>query len=118
VRIEQLTPAETGWKAVFSELDGGESLSRIVGWGLVRPSKGEGGDDEVVGFVIDPNDPSRIVRADEAESPDGGTFFRYRFVAPEPIVIQPPAPPPPVQEPARLEDAPEQLAKGLLKRKR
>ncbi len=110
--IEHLTPAEPGWKAVFSEPDGGESVSRILGWAVV--------DGDVAGVIVDPSEPSRIVRADEAESPDGGTFFRYRFVQPDPIVIQPPPPAPsaPVQEPAKLEDAPEQLAKGLLKRKR
>ena len=76
--IQQLVPAEIGWKAVFSEPDGGESLSRIVVWATV----GEAEDDEavVVGLIVDPSSPSEIVRAPEAFSPDGGSFSRYRFV--------------------------------------
>jgi hypothetical protein len=110
MRIEQLTSAEPGWKAVFKEPDGSESVSRILGWAVL------GDDGEIAGVIVDPAEPSRIVPAREATSPGGGEFSRYRFVAPEPIVIQPPAPKPP--EAPRLEDAPEQLAKGLLKRKR
>jgi len=108
--IQQLVPAETGWKAVFSEPDGGESLSRIVAWAAV----GETDDDEavVVGLIVDPSSPSEIVRAPEAFSPDGGNFVRYRFVAPEPpqIVVTQPEPPP--------TDTAEEVAKKLIKRRR
>ena len=106
--IQQLVPAEIGWKAVFSEPDGGESLSRILAWATV----GEKGDEAVVGLIIDPNDPSGITPATEAFSPDGGMFFRYRFLAPEPpkVVVEQPAPPP--------TDTAEEVAKKLIKRRR
>jgi len=112
VQIDQLVPAESGWKAVFTETDGGESQSRILGWAVA------GGDDEhdLVGVVVDPSDPSRIVPAPEAVSPEGGEFTRYRFVAPPPIVLQPPPPPPAAEE--KTESTTEQVAKSLLKRKR
>ena len=109
MQIEQLAWAEPGWKAVFKEPDGGETMSRIVGWAVV------GGDEnEVAGVIVDPTEPSQMVLANEAMSPGGGTFFRYRFVQPEPIVVA--APPPPPAETAV--DTPEQVAKTLLKRRR
>jgi hypothetical protein len=110
VRIEQLVPAEAGWKAVFKEPDGSESVSRILGWAVAR---GGGDDAEVFGVIVDPVAPSRIVNAVEAVSPAGGEFSRYRYVAPEPLVV--PAPPPATPE---QQDPTEQLAKGFLKRKR
>jgi len=33
----------------------------------------------VVGMIVDPIDPSRIVPAPEATSPGGGAFSRYGF---------------------------------------
>jgi hypothetical protein len=110
MKIVSLAPAEPGWKAVFAEPDGTESVSRILGWAVMAEK-----DSEVTGVIVDPTDPSQIVPAGGAESPGGGTFVRYRFVAPEPVVVAAPAPaaPPPAPEP----DA-EQLAKGLLKRRR
>jgi len=113
VDIGQLTSAEPGWKAVFNEPDGSETISRILGWAVVSE---EGVDDEVVGVIVDPIEPSRIVRAHEAVSPDGGTFLRYRFVPPEPTVVTVPAPAPPAEQ-AKPESTTEQVAKGLLKRK-
>lgn len=112
MRISQLVPAEVGWKAVFKEPDGSESISRILCWAVA----GDDGDDtDVFGVVVDPASPSQIVKADDAVSPGGGTFSRYRYVAPEPIVVAAPPPPPPPPDP---EDPTEQLAKGLLRRKR
>jgi len=105
MRIEQLVAAESGWRAVFKEQDGGESTSRIVGWAV-------GDDGAVAGLIVDPTEPSRVVGAAGASSPDGGTFIRYRYVAPEPIVVPAPPPPPP------KDDTAEQLAKGFLKRKK
>jgi len=113
VDIGQLTSAEPGWKAVFTEPDGSETMSRILGWAVVSE---EGMDDEVVGVIVDPIEPARIVRAHEAESPDGGTFLRYRFVPPDPTVVTVPAPAPPAEQP-KPESTTEQVAKGLLKRK-
>jgi hypothetical protein len=66
----------------------------------------------VAGVIVDPSEPSRMVLANEAVSPGGGSFLRYRFVQPEPIVVA--APPP--AEPSKTE--PEQIAKNLLKRRR
>jgi len=110
--IQQLVPAEIGWKAVFSEPDGGESLSRILAWATVA----EAGDEEavVVGLIVDPSSPSEVVRAPEAFSPDGGNFFRYRYVAPEPpqIVVTQPVPEPPPTDTA------EEVAKKLINRRR
>jgi hypothetical protein len=111
VQITQLVPAEVGWKAVFTEPDGGESVSRILAWAVTSGD----GDAEVLGLIVDPASPSRIVNAPDAAPPGGGEFSRYRFVPPEPIVVPAPPPPPP---PPEAEDPTEQLAKGLLKRRR
>jgi len=113
VQIKQLVPAEPGWKAVFGEPDGSESLSRILGWAVAEA--GADGETEVFGVIVDPAEPTRIVNAADAMPPSGGEFSRYRYVAPEPIVV--PAPPPPAPTPPR-EDPTEQLAKGFLRRKR
>ncbi|HXH96290.1 MAG TPA: hypothetical protein VNH40_03685 [Gaiellaceae bacterium] len=112
MRIAQLVPAEVGWKAVFTEPDGSESLSRILAWAVTSD---DGEESELVGLIVDPASPSRIVNAADAVPPAGGAFSRYRFVAPEPIVVQAPPPPPP---PPPDDDPTEQLAKGLLKRRR
>jgi hypothetical protein len=111
MKIEQLVTAEAGWKAVFKEPDGSESVSRILGWAVT----GDGDEATLVGVIVDPSAPSQIVSAVDAVSPAGGAFSRYRYVAPEPIVV--PAPPPPPPEP-KQDDTAEQLAKGFLKRKK
>ena len=112
MKIKQLVSAEAGWKAVFGEEDGGESQSRVIGWAIVSGRT----DDELVGVIVDPGEPSRIVTASGAVSPGGGSFVRYRYTPPEP----PPAPPPPQITPAApaTPDMTEQLAKGLFKRGR
>lgn len=109
MRIEQFATAEPGWKAVFQEPDGKESLSRILGWAAT----GSGDEMELVGMIVDPAEPSQIVSAATATSPAGGAFVRYRYVAPEPTVIAAPPPPPP-----KPEDPAAKLAKGMLKRGR
>jgi len=111
MRIEQFVPAEPGWKAVFKEPDGGESLSRILGWASL------GGQEELelVGIIVDPADPSRIVSAKAAASPGGGSFARYRYLAPEPTIAV--APTPPIPAPSSADTA-EKLAKSFLKRGR
>jgi hypothetical protein len=111
MRIRQIVPAEAGWKAVFKEPDGRESLSRILGWAVA-----DGDETEVFGVIVDPAAPSRIVSAVEAVPPAGGEFSRYRFVPPEPLVVPAPAAPPPADP--QPEDTAEQLAKGFLKRRR
>jgi hypothetical protein len=110
VKIEQLVTAESGWRAVFKEPDGSESLSRVLGWAVL-----DGEEPEIVGVIVDPAEPSRIIAASEAVSPDGGDFARYRYVAPEP---PPPPPPAPATAEPEPEEAAQQLAKGLLKRRR
>lgn len=109
MRIDQLVPAESGWKAVFTEPDGGETMSRVLGWAAI----GNGDEVELAGIIVDPGEPSRIVSAVGAVSPGGGSFARYRYVPPEPMKIVLPEP-----KPAASEDTAEQLAKGLLKRRR
>jgi hypothetical protein len=114
VKIEQLVPAESGWKAVFKEPeDGGESMSRIIGWAIVGGAK-----PAVVGVIVDPAAPSQVVAATDAVSPGGGSFARYRYVAPEPIVVQAPPPAPPPADEKEKSTSPEALAKNLLKRRR
>jgi hypothetical protein len=105
MRVEQLVPAEPGWKAIFSEHDGGESQSRILGWAIVD------GGDGVAGVIVDPAAPSEVVLAPDAVSPEGGTFLRYRFVPPAP----PPPPPLPAPTPAEPEEA--TGSKGRFKRR-
>jgi hypothetical protein len=113
MQIEQLVPAEPGWKAVFKEPDGAETASRILGWAIAD------GGAELVGVIVDPAEPSRIVPAAGAASPGGGSFSRYRFIAPEPLVIAAPAPAPAVETAAEPEpqEAAKRLAKSVLKRR-
>jgi hypothetical protein len=112
MRIEQLVSAESGWKAVFKEPDEGESLSRILGWAIV----GSGDKRELVGVIIDPSEPSRIIPAVGAVSPAGGSFARYRYVTPEPLIAAAATTPVPVA--SATDDTAEQLAKSFLKRRR
>ena len=111
MQIEQLVATESGWRAVFKEPDGHESLSRVLAWGVV------GGDDgaELVGMIVDPGEPSRIVAAAGSVSPGGGSFARYRYMAPEPPAAAPAALPAPAA-PAEHDTA--ELAKKFLKRRR
>jgi len=109
--IEQLVSAESGWRAVFAEPDGSESLSRILGWAV----RG----DEVVGLIVDPAAPARIVSAAEAGSPSGGKFLRYRYVVEKPAPA--PAAPAPAEDAEKTpapEDAAKQLVKSVIKRRR
>jgi hypothetical protein len=115
VQIEQLVPAEPGWKAVFKEPDGSETLSRILGWAVVG-----GTEPELVGVIVDPSEPSRIVAAAGAASPDGGSFARYRFVPPpqQPVSVTMQAPAEQEKKSESDEDPTTQIAKTLLKRRR
>jgi hypothetical protein len=111
MKIEQLVAAESGWKAVFKEPDGGETLSRILGWAILGGTK-----PGLVGVIVDPGEPSRIVPATGAVSPGGGTFARYRYVAPQPLVVTTTAPAAP-EKPEPEEDPATQIAKKILKRR-
>jgi hypothetical protein len=109
MRLDQFVPAEPGWKAVFKEPDGGESLSRILGWAAI----GSQDEPELVGIIVDPGEPSRIVSAVAAVSPGGGGFARYRYLPPEPTIAVTAAPPA-----AASDNTAEKLAKSFLKRGR
>ena len=56
MRIKHLVPAELGWKVVFKEPDGSESMSRVIGWAV---SDDDGDQTEVVGVIVDPRRPRR-----------------------------------------------------------
>ena len=73
-KIENLIPAADGWRALYGHGSAAQR-SRIVGWAVVAG--------EVVGLVIDPNDPSKIVPAPAATDPEAGAFTRYGFAAPK-----------------------------------
>ncbi len=75
MKIQQLVAAEPGWKAVFDDPDGATSQSRIVGWALAGSANAL----EIVGLVVDPVQPTRVLPAPEATSLEGGTFARYGF---------------------------------------
>ena len=74
--IENLIPAGDGWRALFGH-GSAAARSRIVGWAVVAGEAGQ----QVVGMVVDPNDPSRIVAAPSATDPEAGAFTRYGFAA-------------------------------------
>jgi hypothetical protein len=77
--ILSLVPAEPGWRALYrgEYEDDGES-ARVVAWALV--DEGDG-DRQVVGLVVDPADPTRIVPAPEGVSALAPAFDRYGFKA-------------------------------------
>jgi hypothetical protein len=67
--VRHLASAHPEWRAVFDD----ESLVRVAAWAVVV----EGDDQQVVGMVVDPNDPSRLIPAPEAVTPEGSVFVRY-----------------------------------------
>ena len=72
-----MIPAEPGWRALFA-VDGEEvGRSRVIGWGSVEGAQGP----ELVGIIIDPNDPTRLVPASAVTDPSGGELLRYAFSA-------------------------------------
>jgi hypothetical protein len=77
MQIQQLVPAESGWKALFEEPTEEITRSRILGWALVQTGKTV----EVVGMIVDPLEPSQIIAAPGSSSPGGGAFSRYGFSA-------------------------------------
>jgi hypothetical protein len=73
--ISWMIAAEPGWKALFA-IDGEEvGRSRVIGWGSVQ----RGNRSELVGVIIDPNDPARLVPAPEVTDPSGGELLRYGY---------------------------------------
>jgi hypothetical protein len=79
-KIISLVPAESGWRAIYTDidLDGEESreLTRIVAWALVEDDEG---DRSVVGLVVDATDPTQIVPASDGASLSTPTFDRYGY---------------------------------------
>jgi hypothetical protein len=69
VDVRHLTAADPGWRAVFDD----DSLVRIVAWAV--------SDRGVVGLIVDPSNPTQIVAAPEATTPDGFSFAKYGFRA-------------------------------------
>jgi hypothetical protein len=76
-RILSLVPAEPGWRAVYGgDFADERELARVVAWALVEARDGER---RIVGMVIDPTDPTRVVPAPDAASATAGFFERYGF---------------------------------------
>jgi hypothetical protein len=69
VDVQQFTAAHPAWRAVFDD----DSLVRVVAWAVV------GDEARIVGFVVDPTDPSRVIAAPEARTAEGAGFLRYGF---------------------------------------
>jgi hypothetical protein len=69
VDVRHLASAHPEWRAVFDD----ESLVRVAAWAVVV----EGDEQRVVGIIVDPNDPSRMIPAPDATTPEGSTFVRY-----------------------------------------
>lgn len=69
--LTSLIPAESGWRAVYANRDGSTDLTRVIAWALTDGS-------EVVGLVLHPDDPTRIVPASEAAG-EGASLERYGF---------------------------------------
>ena len=67
--VRQLVAADPAWRAVFDD----DSVVRIVAWAFL------GTESRVAGLIIDPREPSKIVPAHEATTPDGFAFTRYGF---------------------------------------
>jgi hypothetical protein len=76
-RIVSLVPAEPGWRALYrGEYEEDSESARVVAWALVESSDG---DQEVVGMVVAPDEPKRIIPAPEGASAIAPEFDRYGF---------------------------------------
>ena len=79
-KIISLVPADSGWRAIYTDIDeeGDESreLTRIVAWALVEDEEGER---SVVGMVVDATDPTQVVPAPDGASLSTPTFDRYGY---------------------------------------
>ena len=75
--IHSLVPAIAGWHALYrGEYEEDSESARVVAWALVE---GEAGGHEVVGLVISPDNPTKILPAPEAASAVAPEFDRYGF---------------------------------------
>jgi hypothetical protein len=74
-KVSWMIAAEPGWKALYGIDDDEVGRSRIVGWAGVERNGGI----VLVGVVVDPNDPTQLVPADDVVDPSGGELMRYGF---------------------------------------
>jgi hypothetical protein len=76
-RIVSLVPAEAGWQALYrGEYDEDRESARVVAWALVENGDS---DQRVVGLVVHPDEPTRIVPAPDGASALAPAFERYGF---------------------------------------
>jgi hypothetical protein len=77
VRIVSLVPADAGWRALYrGEYEEDAESARVVAWALVEA---EDGSRDLVGMVVAPDEPTRIVPAPEGASANAPEFDRYGF---------------------------------------
>jgi hypothetical protein len=75
--IHSLVPAVRGWHALYrGEYQEDAESARVVAWAVVDA---EEGGHEVVGLVVAPDDPTRIMPAPDAASALAPEFDRYGF---------------------------------------
>jgi hypothetical protein len=76
-RIVSLVPAEAGWRALYrGEYEEDAESARVVAWALVESADGS---QNLVGMVVAPDEPTRIVPAPEGASAVAPQFDRYGF---------------------------------------
>lgn len=76
-RIVSLAPAEPGWRALYSgEYEEDRESVRVLAWALVESADGT---QYVVGMVVAPDEPTKILPAPEAASALAPEFDRYGF---------------------------------------
>jgi hypothetical protein len=76
-RIVSLVPAEAGWQALYrGEYEEDTESARVVAWALVENDEGE---QRVVGLVVHPDEPTRVVPAPDGASAIAPEFDRYGF---------------------------------------
>ena len=76
-RIVSLVPAVAGWRALYrGEFEEDAESARVVAWALVET---EDGRQDVVGMVLSPDEPTKIVPAPDGASSLAPTFDRYGF---------------------------------------
>ncbi|MDP9308797.1 MAG: hypothetical protein M3P15_10905 [Actinomycetota bacterium] len=79
-KLRQIVSAEPGWRALFGVEREEVGRSRIVAWALVE----EEGREEIVGLIVDLDDPTRIRPAPDMVDAEGHRLLRYGFVEPSP----------------------------------
>jgi hypothetical protein len=76
-RIVSLVPAEPGWLALYrGEYEEDAESARVVAWALVESGDGTRA---LVGMVVAPDEPTKIVAAPEGASALAPEFDRYGF---------------------------------------